>query len=148
MVSHHLGAFLFWAACSPGYGLVIPLSQAYLALAWRIVWPLSSDIASSWLVPSNCRAIETTAAQALLAFAQLLTEELMQEIAAASSFLAVLLDRYSIYDSRRVATLHDVPDHHADVALTVLADMGLRWLAPPAIQQDVGGLHAHGGWVL
>ena len=94
--------------------------------------------------PANCREIETTVAQALLAFAQLLTEELMQEIAAASSFLAVLLDRYSIYDSRRVATLHDVPDHHADVALTVLADMGLRWLAPPAIQQDVGGLYPRG----
>ena len=70
----------------------------------------------------------------------------MQEIAAASSFLAVLLDKYSIYDTRRITTLDDVADDHPDLALAVLASMRLRWLAPPAIQQDVGGLHARGGW--
>ena len=49
---------------------------------------------------------------------------------------------------RHVAASHDVPDHHADIAFAALAGMRLRRLAPPAIQQNVGGLHAHGGWVL
>ena len=46
-----------------------------------------------------------------------------------------------------VAALDDLPDGNADVPV-VLARVRLRRLAPTAIKQDVGGLHAGGGWVL
>ena len=49
---------------------------------------------------------------------------------------------------RLVAAVNDVPNNDADIAFAALAGMRLRRLAPPAIQQNVGGLHAHGGWVL
>src|SRR6185369_11032949 len=63
-----------------------------------------------------------------------------------SSFLAVLLDRYSIYDTWRIATLDDVPDDHPDFALAARAGVRLGRLAPAAVEQDAGGLHARGGW--
>ena len=74
----------------------------------------------------------------------------MQEIAAASSFLAVLLDRYSIYDPRRVATLDDVADDHPDLALAVRAGLRLRRLPPTAVEQmDSGGTgSSHGAFPL
>ena len=59
------------------------------------------------------------------------------------NLLRVVLDH-----PRRVATLGDVPDHHLDFAFAILAGVRLWRLAPPAIKQDVGGLHARGGWVL
>jgi hypothetical protein len=46
-----------------------------------------------------------------------------------------------------VAVLDDLPDGDADVPV-VLARVRLRRLAPTAIKQDIGGLHAGGGWVL
>ena len=45
-----------------------------------------------------------------------------------------------------VAAFDDLPDRDPDV-VTVLARVHLRRLAPTAIKQDVGGLHAGGGWV-
>ena len=70
----------------------------------------------------------------------------MQEITAASSFLAVLLDRYSIYDPRRVATLDDVADDHPDFALAVRAGVRLGRLPPAAVEQVPGRGHARGRW--
>src|SRR6516164_2686129 len=43
-----------------------------------------------------------------------------------------------------VAALDNLPDRGADI-LAVLARVRLRRLAPTAIKQDVGGLHARGG---
>ena len=40
-----------------------------------------------------------------------------------------------------------LPDDDADLA-AVLARVHLCWFAPTPIKQDVGGLHAGGGWVL
>jgi hypothetical protein len=50
--------------------------------------------------------------------------------------------------TRLVATFDKVPDDHRDLALVVLGGVRLRRLAPAAVEQDVGGLHAHGRWVL
>ena len=44
-----------------------------------------------------------------------------------------------------VAALDDLPDGDADV-LVVLSGVRLRRLAPTAIKQNAGGLHARGGW--
>jgi len=46
-----------------------------------------------------------------------------------------------------VAALDDLSDADLDLAV-VLACVRLRRLAPTAIKQNVGGLHARGGWVL